>query len=571
MRRIRSSSGLCWSTIHAGLDEGAREISLGMTLDGGSILAILDFDALASRLAELLGPSASGLSLADSSGTYIVHRDRNKVDRRETDGGLLSSRLADPGADTYRFVRGTGRDATSVLARRIPELDWFAIVDRPADYALEGFKNTLLPVSAMAALAIGLAAAFAVVATRRLMLDVQAAGHEAEHPENGVRAGSMYFKETIAIRDATRAAAERMRAKDADNVRLKNALDELAQAQKALVESERLAVQGAMAATMAHELNTPIAAVDSAAVTTERSAREILEYAGRSPDMAAASAARALAGLVDAYDPAVAPTGPARRKLVRRLESILSSRLEATECRGGDETDPGMLASRLVDLGLTLDNEDGAVRIIDGLCAVDMGATLSALSAAEIAISCRVAKSAMAKAHAVVSSIRGYANTESGEGARPIRIRASVEEALALLYVRTKRDVRLELAVEADPWVRAQPATLERIWMNMIANALDAIGYRGYLGIRVGARDGRAIIEFADSGPAIPDVLLRTLWQQDAASRLQGERSGINLAPVKQLVDLAGGEIQCRSSPGHTVFTISFPEHAGSGSSESKK
>lgn len=570
LSRVSSSSTTSWSTIHAGLDEGSREISLGMAIDGGAILAILDFDTMASRLAALLGSSASGLSLADSSGTYIVHRDKSKIDRRETDAGLLSCRLADPGAGTYRFMRGSGKDATFVLARRIPEVDWFVIVDRPADFAMEAFKSTLLPVSVMAALAIGLAAALAVVATRRLMLDVQAAGHEAEHPERGLRLGAMYFKETIAIRDATRAAAERMRTKDADNVRLKQALDELARAQKALVESERLAVQGAMAATMAHEFNTPIAAVDSAAVTTERLARDILSHAGRSTVAAIASAARSLAELCDAYDPAVAPTGTSRRNLVRAMESLLRSRLAATECGGAGRIDPGTLASRLVDLGLTHEQRERVASIIDGLCADDLGATLSALSAAEIAASCRVTRSAMAKAHGVVSSIRGYASPESDERFRPIRIKASVDEALALLYVQTKRDVRLELIAEDDPWVDVQPATLQRIWMNMIANALDAIGYRGYLGIRIFSKNGRAMIEFEDSGPAIPEVLLRTLWQQNAASRLQGERGGINLAPVKELVGLAGGEILCRSSSGCTVFAISLPEHGSSGPVERK-
>jgi len=561
MSRVRSSSTVRWSSIHAGLDEGSREISLGMSLNGGSILAILDFDALASRLAELLGSSATGLSLADSGGTYIVHRDTSKVNRRETDSGLLASRLSNPTANVYRFVRGTGKDAAFVLARRIPEVDWFAIVDRPADYALAAFKSSLLLVSTMAALAIGLAAALAAVATRRLMLDVAAAGHEAEHPENGTKATSMYFKETLAIRDATRAASERMRAKDADNIRLTQTLAELAQAQKALVESERLAVQGTMAATMAHELNTPIAAVDSAAVTTERSARDILGYVQRSGSVATAGAARALSDLVDGYDPTLALTGSTRRKQVQHVESLLRSRLAAVGCADHDDFDPAILAIRIVDLGLTQDIEECVDRIADGLCSDDGEAVLSGISAAEIAASCRVAKAAMAKAHGVVSSISGYSSSESGGGSRPIRIKASVEEALALLYVQTKRDVRLELTAHADPWVDAQPATLQRIWMNMIANALDAIGYRGYLGIRVLVRNGKAIVEFEDSGPAIPEVFLRTLWQQDSGVRLQGERGGINLAPVKELVGLAKGEISCESAPGRTIFTISLPEH----------
>ncbi len=570
MVRASLSTSVRWSSIHAGLDGGAREISLGMSLGGGSILAILDFEALASRLAEVLGTSAMGLSLADSGGTYIFHRDTSKVDRREIDSGLLSARLANPTANVYRFIRGAGKDASFVLARRIPEVDWFAIVDRPTDFAMVAFRSSLLLVSAMAALAIGLAAALAVVATRRLMLDVKVAGQEVEHPEDGGKAPSMYFKETIAIRNATRAAAERLRAKDADNVRLTEALSELAKAQEALVESERLSVQGAMAATMAHELNTPLAAADSAAVTAECSARDMLRSLQRSGSDTIARVSIALSAMVDGYDPESAPTGSDRRRHVQRIEAILQARLAADGCAGheGDEFAPAMLAERIVDLGLGQDDDRVGI-IADGLCQGDGESTLLGISAAEIAVSCKVAKAAMAKAHGVVSSIRGYSSPEDGGGFRPIRVKASVEEALALLYVHTKRDVRLELSADDDPWVDAQPATLQRIWMNMIANALDAIGYRGYLGIRILARDGRAMVEFEDSGPAIPEILLRSLWQGDSGSRMRGERAGINLAPVKDLVNLAEGEISCTSAPGCTIFTVSLPEHSGLGVSGS--
>jgi len=570
MVRVRSSTSVRWSSIHAGLDEGSREISLGMSLDGGAILAILDFDALVSRLTEVLGTSAMGLSLADSGGTYIVHRDTSKVDRRETDSGLLAARLTNPMANVYRFIRGTGKDASFVLARRVPEVDWFAIVDRPADFAMVAFRSSLLLVSAMAALAIGLAAALAVVATRRLMLDVKVAGQEAENPERGDKAPSMYFKETMAIRNATRAAAERMRAKDADNTRLTQALSELAKAQEALVESERLSVQGAMAATMAHELNTPLAAADSAAVTAECSARDILRSLQRSGPDETAHAATVLLDMVDGYDPGSAPTGSDRRRQVQHIEAMLTSRLQAASCAGheGAEFGPAMLAERIVDLGLKQDDDRVGI-IADGLCQGNGESTLLGISAAEIAVSCKVAKAAMAKAHGVVSSIRGYSSPENGGGFRPIRVKASVEEALALLYVQTKRDVRLELRALGDPWVDAQPATLQRIWMNMIANALDAIGYRGYLGVRILARDGKAIVEFEDSGPAIPEILLRSLWQEDSGSHMQGERAGINLAPVKDLVNLAEGEISCTSEPGRTIFTVSLPEHSGLGRSGS--
>jgi signal transduction histidine kinase len=154
-----------------------------------------------------------------------------------------------------------------------------------------------------------------------------------------------------------------MRAKDAANerlealnVRLAQTLDELSRAQAALLESERLAVQGTMAAAMAHELNTPIAAADSAASAAASAAGDILGYVAKNPswDPKASAAAAALQEAADGYDPARALTGPDRRSATRSMEKALASALSGLK-RSEDkleELEPVVLASRLVDLGV---------------------------------------------------------------------------------------------------------------------------------------------------------------------------------------------------------------------------
>jgi signal transduction histidine kinase len=576
LRALRAEPGLHWSSIYAGIDEGRREISLGMARGNGALIANIDFEELSLRLEALLEGADLGLSLVDGGAGYITHGDRGKVDRRETEQELIGERIKLPNAARYSYIKQSPSGPVSVIAAQVPETGWFALVERPESLAFESFRTSLPLVSVLAVAVILAASAFSLLASRSLLSDVRAAGGEYDDAEAGSSAKDypveLNFRETDAIRRAARAAAIRMRAKDAANerlealnVRLAQTLDELSRAQEALLESERLAVQGTMAAAMAHELNTPIAAADSAASAAASAAGDILGYVAKNPswDPKASAAAAALQEAADGYDPARALTGPDRRSATRSMEKALASALSGLKKSEDklEELEPVVLASRLVDLGVSAAGGKSAASIIGAFCSDRPEAALSCLSAAEIIASCRVARAAMAKAHAVVGSIKAYAEPEEEPGRRPLSLSAMIEEVLGLLYIRTKKGVDLSLAIEADIWIKAEPGNVQRMLLILLSNALDAMGYRGKLGLRLSASSDRALLQVEDSGPSIAAELMSELWKPEFLARNKGRRGGINLSPVKELVNAMGGDIKCASAPGRTIFTVSIPRH----------
>jgi signal transduction histidine kinase len=323
-----------------------------------------------------------------------------------------------------------------------------------------------------------------------------------------------------------------------------------------------------MAAAMAHELNTPIAAADSAAGEAERAALDVLSYARRNPDLEplAQAAAAVLVGLADAYDPDYALNGLDRRKSSKIAEACLARVLQAAGIEPVDELDAFILAGRLVDLGVTA-SDSADMETVAGALGVCTDMTLSLLAAAEIVVSSRVIKSGMAKAHAVVSTIKGYTASESPGGRRPVRVSASVEDAIALLYTRTKKGVELKVSLLDDPWIVAEPGLLHRVWMSMLGNALDAIGYHGYIGIRISVIDGFATIDFEDSGQAVPEEMLQFVWNPEFGQKIHDIRGGMNLASIRRLIDMTGGQASCAVVSARTIFSIRFPARDGEGSS----
>jgi signal transduction histidine kinase len=103
-------------------------------------------------------------------------------------------------------------------------------------------------------------------------------------------------------------------------------------------------------------------------------------------------------------------------------------------------------------------------------------------------------------------------------------------------------------------------ARMERVFMNLIGNALDAMPDGGELAIRAVPRGDGVEIEIADSGPGIPAQLRSQLFQPFATFGKKNG-SGLGLALSRQAVLDHGGDIwvEDKAPPGAT-FHIRLPK-----------
>jgi signal transduction histidine kinase len=159
--------------------------------------------------------------------------------------------------------------------------------------------------------------------------------------------------------------------------------------------------------------------------------------------------------------------------------------------------------------------------------------------------------------------------------AQPADIAVSLYEALRLFGYRVTSSISAHLDVPADlPKVRMPADRLERIAINLISNALDALGEKGDLQIRarLHVQEGRraVAIEFADDGRGIPPELRERLFQPGATSKsgADGVLHGLGLAICRDLALEAGGGLElCGeedrgprwSRPVRTVFRLVLP------------
>lgn len=112
------------------------------------------------------------------------------------------------------------------------------------------------------------------------------------------------------------------------------------------------------------------------------------------------------------------------------------------------------------------------------------------------------------------------------------------------------------LAIHVDPF------HLQQIFMNLIANAIDAMPDGGRITIRVRRAGMQGIIEVSDTGEGIPPDMRDKIMEPFVTTRSDG--SGLGLPISRQLAELNKGVLSLASQPGlGTTVTLALPRDEG--------
>ncbi|MDO6585239.1 cache domain-containing protein [Salipiger sp. 1_MG-2023] len=128
-------------------------------------------------------------------------------------------------------------------------------------------------------------------------------------------------------------------------------------------------------------------------------------------------------------------------------------------------------------------------------------------------------------------------------------------------HVITRTDITLTTDIAEVPPVRIDPGELQQVVVNLIVNAVQAMGEQGQLHLALAPepRDGRAgvALRVRDSGPGVPEDKLSAVFAPFFTTK-QVEGTGLGLSISQSLVQRAGGLISVRNVGG-AEFTVWLP------------
>jgi signal transduction histidine kinase len=127
-----------------------------------------------------------------------------------------------------------------------------------------------------------------------------------------------------------------------------------------------------------------------------------------------------------------------------------------------------------------------------------------------------------------------------------------------------ERGISLAVDAPASILTVADVEKLQRVLLNLLANALRFTPEGGSVRCAVRADGERARIEVSDSGPGVPahqrGVVFERFRQLDGGDTRRHGGSGLGLAIVREIVELHGGEVSVdQAHEGGARFTVSLP------------
>ena len=320
--------------------------------------------------------------------------------------------------------------------------------------------------------------------------------------------------------------------------RLRATLEELAATQTHLVESEKLATLGELAAGIGHELNNPIAAIVRGVDFVREDVESLL--AEQHADDAASEYLHA------GIESRPLPTSEQRR---RRAE------LEALGLNSA-------VARRLVKVGI--DSAEAYERQFGALDSDDPGLTARR-------------GRAVLRPRARTSQHRSVGRPDRRSRREPSNVRPfgqelqtdidlneGLEDTLVLVGHRS-HGVTIERDYGSLPPIEGYPGKLNQVWTNLIVNALQALDGSGDADGTYGHPGPGTSCESRSSttGPGIPAEHLARVFDLRFTTR-QGRVEfglGLGLRICQDIVAQHDGTIEVESEPGRTCFTVILPDY----------
>lgn len=164
------------------------------------------------------------------------------------------------------------------------------------------------------------------------------------------------------------------------------------------------------------------------------------------------------------------------------------------------------------------------------------------------------------RASTVTHKLLGFSRP-GGEGKGPVDINRMIEETVGFIE---KEALANGITItrhlqEGLPVTVTDGCQLQQVFLNLLNNAVEAIGRSGSVSITTSLVDGQMVVEFADSGPGLPPQGALRIFDPFYSTK-EGRGTGLGLSISFNIMQRLGGSLQARNgSHKGAVFTVSLP------------
>jgi signal transduction histidine kinase len=152
---------------------------------------------------------------------------------------------------------------------------------------------------------------------------------------------------------------------------------------------------------------------------------------------------------------------------------------------------------------------------------------------------------------------------------KPVAVDLGVllDSTLHMLEWRVPQGVVVEREYQCTEPVLGDPGSLNQVWVNLLDNALRAVGKQGEVRVSTRRVGDEAVVTITDTGVGIGKEDMDRLFQPFFSTRAAGEGTGLGLALCRRIILRHGGKIDLRSEVGKgTRVEVRLPVRGAEGS-----
>ncbi|MGR9012399.1 MAG: ATP-binding protein [Gammaproteobacteria bacterium] len=168
-------------------------------------------------------------------------------------------------------------------------------------------------------------------------------------------------------------------------------------------------------------------------------------------------------------------------------------------------------------------------------------------------------KQAAERIRNIVLSLRNFSRLDQGE-MKTVQLEEGLDSTLQMLHHTYKDRITIEKDYALIEPVECYAGELNQVFMNILANAIQAIPDKGSIFITTAKMNDQAVISIADTGTGMPDEIKKKIFDPFFTTKDVGEGTGLGLSISYGIIEKHQGSLTVESELNRgTRFIIAIP------------
>jgi two-component system NtrC family sensor kinase len=160
----------------------------------------------------------------------------------------------------------------------------------------------------------------------------------------------------------------------------------------------------------------------------------------------------------------------------------------------------------------------------------------------------------------IIIDLNNFARDDNNDEKQTLQISDVIEHALTIVWNKIKKNATVIKKYNEVPSIKANSQRLGQVFINLFINASQAMHQKGTLEIETYASEKNIFIKVKDTGEGIPEDTIEKIFDPFFTTKPVGKGTGLGLSISYEIIKRHGGDIQVTSKKGEgTTFTIRIP------------